>query len=117
MGSIAAAIATPIAHADDSVTYEVVSDSVPILSGIEYRDASGRRLIRNVTLPWRLTAPVTDASSPADAGAELRADWRPSYRAFAFVTVRISFGGQVLCENTLDVGNATCYGNVPHRPA
>jgi len=30
------------------------------------------------------------------------------------VTVRISEGANVLCESILDVGNATCYGSVPH---
>jgi hypothetical protein len=29
--------------------------------------------------------------------------------------VRISRGGQILCESILDVGNATCYGSAPHR--
>ncbi len=63
------------------------------------------------------------AISPTADGAELRADWRPNFRTAAtvgrllqgqFVTVRISRDGKVLCESVLDLGNATCYGSVPH---
>lgn len=116
-------LSAPVAHAEDSVTYEIFSDVVPVLSGIEYRDLSGKHLLQGVPLPWQLTVPVADAFSPGDDGAELRADWRPNFRTPAtvgrvlqgkFVTVRISFRGSVICENTLDVGNATCYGSVPH---
>jgi hypothetical protein len=113
------------AHADDNVTYDIFSDSVPVLSGIEYRDVEGKHLLQGVPLPWTLSVPVVDAFDPEDNGAELRADWRPNFRTAAtvgrvlqgqFVTVRISVGGKVICESTLDVGNATCYGSVPHRP-
>jgi hypothetical protein len=115
----------PVAHAEDTVTYEIFSDYVPVLSGIEYRDVGGKHLLQGVSLPWTLTVPVVDAFDPEDNGAELRADWRPNFRTAAtvgrvlqgqFVTVRISLGGKVLCESTLDVGNATCFGSVPHRP-
>lgn len=112
------------ARADDGVTYEILSDTVSALSGVEYRDREGKHLITGVALPWQLTVPVVDAYSPTGHGAELRADWRPNFRTAQtvgavlrgrFVTVRISLNGKVLCESTLDVGNATCYGNVPHR--
>lgn len=123
--ALAAAAVAPPAHADDSVTYEVVSNVVPVVAGIEYRDRSGKQFLHAVTLPFRITVSVADALSPTDSGAELRADWRPNFRTAAtvgrvlqgqFVTVRISTGGKVLCESTLDVGNATCYGSVPHAP-
>ena len=113
----------PVAHAEDTVTYEVVSDVVPAVAGIEYRDESGKHLVQGISLPWTLTVPVIDATSPTARGSELRVDWRPDFRTAAtvgrvlqgqFVTVRISEGGTVLCESTLDVGNATCYGSVPH---
>jgi hypothetical protein len=122
---MSALASAPVAHAEDSVTYDVFSDSVAVLSGIEYRDVGGKHLLQGVALPWILSVPVVNAFDPEDNGAELRADWRPDFRTAAtvgrvlqgqFVTVRISLGGKVICESTLDVGNATCYGSVPHSP-
>jgi hypothetical protein len=116
-------VQAPAAHAENTVTYDIFSDSVGLLAGIEYRDTSGKHLLQDVSLPWTLTVPVVAATSPTASGAELRADWRPNFRTAAtvgrvlqghFVTVRISEGGNVLCESILDVGNATCYGSVPH---
>ena len=113
----------PVAHAEDMVTYEIFSNSVGQLAALEYRDTSGKHLLQAVPLPWSLTVPVLDATSPTGDGAELRADWRPPWRTAAtvgrvlqglFVTVRISQRGRTLCESTLDVGNVTCYGSVPH---
>lgn len=113
----------PVAHADDMVTYDIFSDSVGELAGVEYRDTAGKHLLQDVPLPWTLTVPVVDATSATADGAELRADWRPNFRTAAtvarvlqghFVTVRITRGNDVLCESILDLGNATCYGSVPH---
>jgi hypothetical protein len=118
-------VSAPAANADDSVTYEVFSNVVPVVAKIEYRDHSGKQSLHAVPLPFHITVPVADAFSPTDSGAELRADWRPSFRTAAtvgrvlqgqFVTVRISAGDKVICESTLDVGNATCYGSAPHSP-
>ena len=122
--SVSALLQAPVAQAEDMVTYGIFSDSVAGLAGVEYRDTSGKHLLQDVPLPWTLTVPVADATSPTDDGAELRADWRPNFRTAAtvgrvllgkFVTVQISRGGQTLCESILDVGNATCYGSVPHQ--
>lgn len=116
-------VQAPMARAEDTVTYEIFSDSVGMLAGVEYRDTAGKHLIKDVALPFTLTVPVVDAKSPTSDGAELRADWRPSFRTAAtvgrvlqghFVTVRIKEGNAVLCESILDVGNVTCYGSVPH---
>jgi hypothetical protein len=116
-------VQTPVARAEDTVTYDIFSDSVDALAGVEYRDTSGKHLLRDVPLPWTLTVPVVNATSPTADGAEVRADWRPNFRTAAtvgrvlqghFVTARISEGANVLCESILDVGNATCYGSVPH---
>jgi hypothetical protein len=124
-GAVATVVPPPAAHADDSVTYEVLSNVVPMVATIEYRDRSGKQFLHSVPLPFQITVPVADAFSPTDGGAELRTDWRPNFRTAAtvgrvlqgqFVTVRISTGGKVICESTLDVGNATCYGSVPHAP-
>ncbi|BDX33403.1 hypothetical protein TUM20985_39500 [Mycobacterium antarcticum] len=113
----------PVARAEDTVTYDIFSDSVGELAGVEYRDTSGKHLLQDVPLPWTLTVPVVNATSPTRDGAELRADWRPNFRTAAtvarvlqghFVTVRIMKGDDVLCESILDLGNATCYGSVPH---
>jgi hypothetical protein len=123
--SVAPVVSAPVARAEDSVTYEVVSDIVPVAKGIEYRDVSGKKLLQEVPLPWTITVSVVDAFSPADGGAEVRADWRPDFRTAAtvgavlrgqLVTVRISYRGNTICESVLDLGNATCYGSVPHSP-
>jgi hypothetical protein len=125
IAGVATVVSAPVARAEDSVTYEVFSAVVPVAAGIEYRDVSGKKLLQAVPLPWQITVPVGDAFSPTDGGAEVRADWRPDFRTAATVgrvlqgqltTVRISFRGTVICESTLDVGNATCYGGVPHSP-
>lgn len=125
VAGVAAIASAPAAHAADTVTYEVFSSFVGEAGGIEYRDLSGKHLIQAVPLPWQITVPVASVFSPEDAGAEVRADWRPNFRTAAtvgrvlqgqLVTVRISFRGQVICENTIDVGNATCYGSAPHSP-
>jgi hypothetical protein len=120
---LAGLVYAPVARAEDTVTYDIFSDSVGELAGIEYRDTSGKHLIEDVPLPWTLTVPVVNATSPTADGAEVRADWRPNFRTAAtvarvlqghFVTVRIKEGNDVLCESILDLGNATCYGSVPH---
>ncbi|MGV0794492.1 hypothetical protein [Mycolicibacterium sp. XJ1819] len=124
VGVAAIVASAPTAHAEDIVTYEVFSDVVPMVGQIEYRDGSGKKSLHSVPLPFRITVPVADAFSPTDRGAELRVDWRPPFRTAAtvgrvlqgqFVTVRISMGGDIICESRLDVGNATCYGSVPHK--
>ena len=120
---IAGVIYPPIAHAEETVTYDIFSQVVGRLAEVEYRDISGKHLLRDVPLPFTLRVPVVDATSPTADGAELRADWRPPFRTAApvgrvlqgqFVTVRFTKGTDVLCESILDVGNVTCYGSVPH---
>ncbi|WP_285032713.1 hypothetical protein [Mycolicibacterium sp. lyk4-40-TYG-92] len=106
----------PAASARDSVTYEIVSDGGDVpLADVEFNQDSERSSLQQVSLPWRLTVDVPDATSPTRAGAELRADWRPYRWRDKYVTVRIYLGDQLLCESTLDVGDATCYGSTPHR--
>lgn len=103
----------PAAHAAETVTYEVISDSIA-MADIEYVDQDGRRLITSIPLPWRIDVPIADAEGPTGQGAQLRADWRRIRAPDKWVTVRISQAGRALCESTLDVGNVTCYGNTPH---
>ena len=82
---VAALLQAPVAQAEDMVTYEIFSDSVAGLAGVEYRDTAGKHLLQDVPLPWTLTVPVVDATSPTADGAELRADWRPNFRTAATV--------------------------------
>ena len=103
----------PLAWADSAVAYEVVSADIPT-AAIEYADMTGRKVIENVTLPWRAEQTVPDARGEGARGAQVRADWRPLAWPSKWVTVRIYHGGQILCQNTMDVGNATCYGSTPH---
>jgi hypothetical protein len=110
---VAATLFAPAAHANDVVTYEVVSDTIP-QANVEYVDASGRTLLESVPLPWRLEVTLDDARGPTGPGAQVRADWRPLKSKWRMVTVRIYDGSNLLCQSTLDVGDATCYGNSPH---
>jgi hypothetical protein len=117
LGIVIASVAVvPTANAEDSVTYEVISNqgNVPA-ANVEYNDGAQRQALQQVPLPWRITVKVPDAVSLTSAGAEIRADWRSFRWPYKYVTVRIYRGQQLLCESTLDVGNATCYGGTPHR--
>ena len=124
MVAVFAVVLAPAAHAADTVTHEVLSDEIAEAANIEFVDLAGRQLIEAVPLPWQQSVEVGNALSAGNDGAQLRADWRPDKRrcllyacepAYKGVTVRISFNGRVLCESTIDVGNATCYGSVPHK--
>lgn len=116
----AAVVLAPPARAGDNVTYEVVSSSVRA-ANIEYFDRSERRVVTGASLPWRAEATVFDVRSPSERGAEVRADWRgyvpasplpPGILIGYWVTVRILVNGEVICQSTLDIGDATCYGHV-----
>ena len=107
LGSMPAA---PCAQAtDDVVTYEVVSNFVDH-ANIVYVDPQQRAFVWQAALPWRMDTAVLGGIDRA----EIRADWRPNERPNKWVTVRIIHDGKVLCQSTLDLGNATCYGNTPH---
>jgi hypothetical protein len=116
VGTAAVLAAAPAAYARDSVTYEIESDQLNVpAANVEYNDRSERKALQEVSLPWRLTVDVPNATSPTKGGAEIRANWRRYRWPYKYVTVRIYVGGQLLCESTLDVGDATCYGSTPHR--
>jgi len=120
---ISAAIAiglAPIVRADESVTYEVVSDFVGVADNIEYYDGSTRQLRENVPLPWRTVVTMANPRSLSTDGAEVRADWRssiaaPVWQPGKWVTVRLYIGKTLRCQNTLDVGNAACYGSTSFK--
>jgi hypothetical protein len=116
-------VTPPTASAVDTVTYEVTSQNVGA-ANIEYFENSQRRVLNGVHLPWRLDVTVADVRIPSSRGAEVRADWRPYVPASIlppgmpigyWVTVRISYRGKVICQNTLDVGNAACYGSTTFK--
>lgn len=120
VAAAAVVVLAPPARADDNVTYEVVSSSVR-QANIEYVDRSERKVIMGASLPWRAEVTMVDARSPSTRGAEIRADWRgyvpasplpPGILIGYWVTVRILVNGEVICQSTLDVGDATCYGHV-----
>jgi hypothetical protein len=115
MSGMSAMVCPPTAHANDSVTYEIVADqgSVPA-AYVEYNAGGVRKALQQVPLPWRLTVDVPDAVSATKDGAELRVNWRQYRWPYKYVTVRIFAGDRLLCESTLDVGDATCYGSTPH---
>lgn len=110
----------PAARADNSVTYEVVSADISAVGSIEYFDGSMRQLLEDVALPWRATVTMANPLSLAADGAEVRADWRrsiagPVLQPGRWVTVRIYVGEALRCQNTLDVGNAACYGSTSFK--
>jgi hypothetical protein len=121
---ISAISLAPSAYAQDTVTYEVVSNDVAEAT-VEYFDSSERKVLAAVPLPWRTSVAVINARDPSTDGAEVRADWRPRVcdgRAWCpearpnnWVTVRIYLHGKVICESTLDVGNAACYGSTSFK--
>lgn len=98
-----------VARAEDAVTYEVVSDSVAVVT-IEYQDLAGRVPPHVVTLPWRMDTVVSSVRGAPPEGSQVRADWRPIAAPNRWVSVRISYRGEVICQNTLDIGDAACYG-------
>ncbi|SRX79603.1 hypothetical protein [Mycolicibacterium parafortuitum] len=97
------------AWADDVVLYEVLSGQIAV-ANIEWQDATGRRYTPGATLPWRAAVPVQAPLGPPPNGSQIRAEWRRNAWPAKWVTVRISYRGKVICQNTLDVGNAACYG-------
>jgi hypothetical protein len=105
---------TPVVHAADLVTYEVVSDDIQV-ANIEFEDTTGRVSSEGVTLPWRQDAMVGEVRTAPPGGSQVRADWRPSAAPFRWLTVRIIYQGKVICQSTLDIGDATCYGITPHN--
>lgn len=111
MTGISAVCLSPVAHAEESVTYVVDSADIGMANGIEYFDGAHRVLLQNVALPWRTTVSVANPRSLGFDGAEVRADWRPAARPGKWVSARIYFENTLICENALDVGNAACYGS------
>jgi hypothetical protein len=116
---ISAVVLAPAARADERVTYEVVSDYITA-ANVEYFDGSARRAQEEVPLPWRTNVTMANPRSLSTDGAEIRADWRssiaaPVWQPGKWVTVRLYIGETLRCQNTLDVGNAACYGSTSFK--
>lgn len=110
---VALVLASPSsARADEVVTYEVVSNDIGI-ANIEYQDSAGRVALQSVALPWRAKVAVNSVRGAPPDGSQVRADWRPTAAPGRWVSVRIVYQGKILCQNTLDVGDASCYGITP----
>jgi hypothetical protein len=107
----AAVVSAPVAHADQSVTYEVVSDRVSTVD-LDYFDGATRKQVKDVALPWRTTVSIANPGVKARLAADWRRDktalWKPGDR----VTVRLYIDGTPGCEVTVDIGTAICNGRL-----
>lgn len=106
VAALSAVATAPSVHANPTVVYEVRSTQVST-ANIAYTDISGEHVLQNVPLPWRVHVPVVDAHG---AGTTLRAEWEDQSGRYKWVTIRIFTVGSLLCENTLDLGEASCDG-------
>jgi hypothetical protein len=113
---LAALLSAAPARAADAVTYEITSDQLTEVSSLQYIDRSGRVDLGSTPLPWRMDVALDDAdASVLKGGAEIRTEWLFPLRArWKYVVVSIYSNGALLCQTTLNIGNATCYGNIPH---
>lgn len=116
---IPAVVLAPPARADDTVLYEVLSGYVHSVN-VEYYDHSELISLRDVPLPWRATATVTNPSSQSTDGAQLHVHWRPADQLTrvtrneteeTWATIRIYVRGSLICQSTADSGEAACYGD------
>jgi hypothetical protein len=105
IGFSAAMVSPGVAHAEDSVTYEVLAQSPSVTSvNVEYADLSGQVALQDVALPWRMNAEVTD---PHSVDTTLHVTWQSPVR-YKWVIVRIWTRGSLLCEAIADKGETTC---------
>lgn len=113
---VAGLFSAPAAQAADAVTYLVTSDELSEVSSLQYIDQSGRVDLGTTPLPWHMDVKVNDAdASVLNGGAEIRTEWLYPLRArWKYVRVSIFSNGVLLCQTTINIGNATCYGNIPH---
>lgn len=109
MVSLLALAYPPSASASEVVTYEIVSETVSSAT-VQYQDETRRVFAGLVRLPWRADVPVSSVRGAPPEGSQVRADWRPERAPNRWVSVRIIHAGKVICQTTLDIGTAACYG-------
>ncbi|OMC33146.1 hypothetical protein A5742_14740 [Mycolicibacterium fortuitum] len=109
MAGVVALICAPSASATEVVTYEIVSDTVASAT-VQYQDEVRRVFAGLVRLPWRADVVVSSVRGAPPQGSQVRADWRPLRAPNRWVSVRIIHAGEVICQTTLDIGSAACYG-------
>lgn len=109
VAAVSGLLSAPTARAAVPVTYEVVSADIGS-ANVEFFDGHARQALPKVPLPWRTTVMLDNPASLGTDVAEIRADWRWAAAPNRWVTIRVYFGDVVRCTNTLDVGDAACYG-------
>jgi hypothetical protein len=116
---ISALTTAPVALADESVMYEVVSGYIRT-ANVDYLDGGQPVSLKGVSLPWRGYATVVDPYSESTDGPRLHADWLKASSGPSWATIRIYFRGSLLCQQSLQVSNqsptavtAACYGDTP----
>lgn len=106
-----AVVSAPVARADQSVTYEVISDRVAT-ADLDYFDGATRQRVQNVALPWRTTVSMANPGVKARLAADWRRDKTALWQPGGWVTVRLYIDGTPGCEVTLDIGTAICNGRL-----
>jgi hypothetical protein len=109
-------VAPPPAKADELVLYEVISGYIRTVD-IDYNDGSQIISLKDVPLPWRMTASIADPASRSSDGAKIHAQWKEAAKPSpSWVTVRIYVRGSLICESYRDWGDAACEGDL-ERPS
>lgn len=106
-GSCSLAFPSTALADDNTVTYEVISDAITN-ANVEYFDGTASQQVDNVTVPWKTDATVGDLGNGAKQAnhAEMKVSWTPI--PGEVVTTRITYKDKVICQNTVDTGQASC---------
>ncbi len=113
---VSGVLAPPPARADEIVLYEVISGYIRTVD-IDYNDGAQMVSLKDVPLPWRMTASIADPASRSSGGAKLHAHWKEASKPSpSWVIVRIYVRGSLVCESYRDWGDATCEGDL-ERPS
>ena len=108
--------APPPARADETVLYEVISGYIRTVD-IDYNDGTRIVSLKDVPLPWRMTASIAAPASRSSAGAKIHARWKEAAKPSpSWVIVRIYVRGSLICESYRDWGDAACEGDL-ERPS
>lgn len=109
---VSAAVAPPPARADETVLYEVISGYIPTVD-IDYNDGTQMISLKDVPLPWRITASIANPASRSSDGAKIHAHWKEAAKPSpSWVIVRIYVRGSLICESYRDWGDAACEGDL-----